>query len=254
MLHGMDDATRAMRILRQHVQTDALLGVEAVPVGTPPEVTLPKPDAKPQAAAARAPVVFDGDKAEALAAIDDNEVKACTQCVLCEGRTQTVFGDGNADADLMFIGEGPGQREDEQGIPFVGRAGELLAKMIAAMGFDRQDVYIANVVKCRPPNNRAPLPDEVAACSGYLHRQIAIIQPKVIVTLGGPATKLMLDTKQGITRIRGTWHQYTPPASIGGEPIPVMPTFHPAFLLRQYTTDNRKKVWSDLQDVMTKLG
>lgn len=188
-----------------------------------------------------------------LNAMDESEVKVCTKCVLCEGRNKTVFGDGHPDADLMFIGEGPGQREDEQGIPFVGRAGELLAKMIEAMGLSRQQVYIANVVKCRPPNNRTPSLDEVAACSDYLHRQIEIIAPRVIVTLGGPATKLVLDTKAGITSIRGQWHQYQPP-QVGSTPIPVMPSFHPAFLLRQYTTDNRKKVWSDLQQVMTKLG
>ena len=152
----------------------------------------------------------------------------------------------------MFIGEGPGQNEDEQGVPFVGRAGELLTKMIVAMGLSRQEVYIGNVVKCRPPNNRTPTPDEVAACSGYLQRQIAVIRPTVIVTLGAPATKLMLNTKEGITSIRGTWRQYASPDL--SEPIGVMPTFHPAYLLRSYTPDNRGKVWSDLQKVMAKLS
>ena len=238
------DDRRRRRVLRQHVQTDQLLGVDAVPAGAPVEL--------PDAAAPAAPADVDAaEKARALEAIDVQEVRHCTRCALCRNRTQTVFGDGSPDARLMFIGEGPGMNEDLQGKPFVGRAGELLDKMIVAMGLTRPGVYIANVVKCRPPNNRAPAPDEVAACSDYLQRQIAVIRPSVIVTLGGPATKLVLATNQGITAIRGTWHQYT---SLGlPAAIPVMPTFHPAYLLRAYTTDNRKKVWSDLQQAMSKL-
>lgn len=185
-------------------------------------------------------------KRDALDAMDRDEVSACTKCELCHGRTQTVFGDGAADAPIMFIGEGPGQSEDEQGKPFVGRAGALLDKMIQAIGYDRQQLYIANVVKCRPPNNRTPSAVEVQTCWDYLRRQIEIIRPQVIVTVGGPATKMILDTKIGITRLRGTWHTYT-----GVQPpIPVMPTFHPAFLLRAYTYDNRQKVWADLKQVV----
>ena len=237
------DPDRRRRVLRQHVQTDQLLGVDAVPAGQPAAARAVTPPPAATGAAA---------KAVALQDLDRNEVRNCTACGLCRGRTQTVFGDGSPDARLMFIGEGPGMNEDLQGKPFVGRAGDLLNKMIAAMGLSRQEVFIANVVKCRPPNNRAPAADEVAACSGYLQRQIAIILPVVIVTLGAPATKLVLDTKEGITAIRGTWHQY---AQLGlSEPIAVMPTFHPAYLLRAYTTDNRKKVWSDLQQVMAKLN
>ena len=189
------------------------------------------------------------EKTRLLQELDENEVRGCRKCELCQSRTQTVFGDGDPDADLLFIGEGPGQTEDEQGIPFVGRAGELLNKMIEAIGLDRKTVYIANVVKCRPPNNRTPLAPEVDACADYLRRQIAIIQPRVIVTVGGPATKLILASKLGITRLRGTWHAYTQvePA------IPVMPTFHPAYLLRAYTKENRAKVWSDLQAAQAKL-
>ena len=239
------DPDRRRRVLRQHVETDRLLGIDAVPAG---EVPVP-------ADTPRASTDNVGSEAEAKARLlqemDEDEVQNCTKCQLCNSRTQTVFGDGDPDARLLFIGERPGMNEDQQGKPFVGRAGELLNKMIVAMGLSRQEVYIANVVKCRPPNNRTPAPDEVAACSEYLRRQIAVILPTVIVTLGGPATKLMLDTKQGITAIRGTWHQYS---SLDiGEPIPVMPTFHPAYLLRSYTMDNRKKVWSDLQEVMAKL-
>jgi uracil-DNA glycosylase family 4 len=240
------DEQRRLRVLRQHVRTDQLLGVEAVALGQPPVLAVPR-------VSAAAPVVrMDaGAKSQALEHIDEHEVRRCTACVLSRSRTQTVFGDGSADARLMFIGEGPGMNEDIQGKPFVGPAGELLSKMIVAMGLSRPQVYIANVVKCRPPNNRTPAPDEVAACSDYLRRQIAIIMPSVIVTLGGPAAKLVIDIKSGITAIRGTWHQYVNPDL--PHPIPVMPTFHPAYLLRAYTTDNRKKVWSDLQQAMAKL-
>ncbi|MCE9590490.1 MAG: uracil-DNA glycosylase [Planctomycetes bacterium] len=182
--------------------------------------------------------------------MNESEVKPCKKCTLCAGRINTVFGEGDADAKLMFIGEGPGQNEDETGRPFVGRAGELLDKMIVAMGLTREQVYIANVVKCRPPNNRAPLPDEVEACWDYLRRQIETINPRVIVTLGGPATKRVLQTDKGITSIRGIWAE----CKAFNPPVPVMPTFHPAYLLRAYTMENRKKVWSDLQAAMKFIG
>lgn len=188
-----------------------------------------------------------------LDAIDRDEVRGCTKCELCRGRIQTVFGDGDPDAKLMFVGEGPGETEDRLGKPFVGKAGDLLEKMIIAMGLTREQVYIANVVKCRPPNNRTPTPPEVDACSDYLRRQIMTIQPKVIVTLGGPATKLLLQTSQGITAVRGTWHTLTGGLLGNLPPIPVMPTFHPAYVLRQYTKETRGKVWSDLQKVMEVL-
>lgn len=248
------DASQRNRILRQHVLTDRLLGVDAVPQGQaagPLSEPYHAPSTPPQSAGATVPMrkMNHKEKIRLLAEMDENEVRGCTKCDLCQSRTQTVFGDGHPDADLMFIGEGPGQNEDEQGIPFVGRAGELLNKMIQAMGHDRSTVYIANVVKCRPPNNRTPLAPEVQACWDYLRRQIAIIQPKVIITVGGPATKMVLDTKLGITRLRGTWHEY---AGLQ-PPIPVMPTFHPAYLLRAYTRENRAKVWSDLQAAQAKL-
>jgi DNA polymerase len=193
------------------------------------------------------------EKAEVLAAMEADEVRVCRKCPLCESRTNTVFGETNPDADVVFVGEGPGQDEDLSGRPFVGRAGQLLDKMIAAMGLSRRDVFICNVVKCRPPNNRTPSPEEVAACWGYLVRQLQVIAPKCIVTLGNPATKALLNTRTGITRMRGTW------VALGeiGEGLtgtPVMPTFHPAYVLRQYTPENRRKVWSDLQQVMDLLG
>jgi len=233
-----------MRILKQHVRTDRILGAVALPLGTQTQAVGLDPGCEPS------PKEMDREgKTKALREMDEGEVRGCKNCVLCESRGQTVFGEGDPDAKVMFIGEGPGQNEDEQGRPFVGRSGELLNKQIQAMGFERSQIYIANVVKCRPPNNRTPLAGEVDACWDYLRRQIEIIRPRVIITLGGPAAKLVLDTKEGITRIRGTWHEYA-----GVEPpVPVMPTFHPAYLLRAYTKENRAMVWSDLKAALTKL-
>jgi uracil-DNA glycosylase family 4 len=168
------------------------------------------------------------------------ELGECMRCGLCEGRTQIVFGDGNPHADLLFIGEGPGEQEDLRGLPFVGRAGELLTRMIEkGLGIPRSEVYICNIVKCRPPNNRTPLAGEVSACRAFLDGQIDAVRPRVIVTLGKPASSLLLGRDIAITRVRGTWHEY--------RGIPVMPTFHPAFVLRQYTEQNRRLVWEDLK-------
>jgi DNA polymerase len=170
----------------------------------------------------------------------------CQRCPLCEERKKIVFGDGNPEADLMFIGEGPGANEDEQGLPFVGRAGDLLTQMIEkGMGLPREEVYICNIVKCRPPGNRNPLPQEVAACRPFLDGQIDAVRPKVIVSLGKPATGLLLDREVAITRIRGTWHDY--------KGIALMPTLHPAFVLRQYTDENRRAVWQDLQAALARI-
>jgi DNA polymerase len=164
----------------------------------------------------------------------------CTRCRLSQGRTQIVFGDGNPDAELMFIGEGPGVEEDRRGLPFVGRAGELLTSMIEkGLGISRGEVYICNIVKCRPPENRTPLADEASACRPFLDGQIAAVRPRVIVALGKPAASQLLGRDVSITRIRGIWHEY--------RGIPLMPTFHPAFVLRQYTPENRRAVWSDLK-------
>jgi DNA polymerase len=167
----------------------------------------------------------------------------CTRCRLCEGRTQIVFGDGDPQAALMFIGEGPGETEDRRGLPFVGRAGELLTQMIEkGLGIPRAEVYICNIVKCRPPGNRTPLADEVAACRPFLDAQIDAVRPRVIVALGKPAASLLLGRDVAITKARGTWHAY--------RGIPVMPTFHPAFVLRQYTPENRRLVWNDLKSAL----
>jgi uracil-DNA glycosylase family 4 len=169
----------------------------------------------------------------------------CTKCKeLACTRKHVVFGVGNPRTDLMFIGEAPGANEDLQGEPFVGRAGELLTKMIGAMGFSRGEVYITNVIKCRPPENRTPEPDEVENCLPYLVRQIELIQPKVIVALGAVALRALLDVQLGITKMRGHWYNY--------RDIPIMPTFHPAYLLRNPAA--KRDVWQDLQAVLEKLG
>ena len=213
-------------------------------------------------AAARAPLTAgpdptptaggDGDPTAGLArATTLDEIRAvlgeCVRCRLHVGRDKLVFGVGDPNARLMFVGEGPGAEEDRKGEPFVGRAGQKLDEMIEkGVGLRRAEVYIANVVKCRPPENRTPQPDEVGTCSPFLIAQIEAIRPEVLVTLGSPATRLLLDTREGITRIRGTWREF--------RGIPVMPTFHPAYLLRQYTYENRKKVYADMVAVRERLG
>jgi DNA polymerase len=173
-----------------------------------------------------------------------DEIRTCTRCALHSARTQTVFARGNPTADLCFIGEGPGADEDEQGFPFVGKAGQLLDRMIAAMGFLRDDVYVCNIVKCRPPNNRKPEPAEMDACKPYLREQLELVAPKVIVALGATAVEGLLGVSGGITRMRGQWKLY--------RTIPVMPTFHPAYLLR--TPAAKREVWTDLQAVLKQLG
>jgi uracil-DNA glycosylase family 4 len=185
------------------------------------------------------------EKTARLIALDNNEVRCCTRCRLSQTRTHTVFGEGSPDAKIFFIGEGPGENEDLQGRPFVGRAGEQLNKWIAAMGLQREQVYIANIVKCRPPGNREPAPDEVATCTPYLQRQLEIIRPQVIVTLGRPAAQHMLQTKISMGKLRGQWHEW--------RGIKLMPTYHPAYVLRSYTYETRSAVWSDLQMVMKLL-
>jgi uracil-DNA glycosylase family 4 len=184
------------------------------------------------------------DREAALRAIRE-DIGDCTRCRLAkQGRTQIVFGVGNPHADLMFVGEAPGADEDAQGVPFVGRAGQLLTNMIAAMGLRREDVYIANIIKCRPPNNRQPERDECATCSPFLLRQIDVIQPKAIVALGAIAARTLLGINEPMTMLRGRWYDF--------RGVPLAVTYHPAFLLR----DPRQKAeaWKDLQMVMKHLG
>jgi DNA polymerase len=206
-------------------------------------VLIPPRSAEPFTAA---PLPIE-ERVRRLKLLDENEVRGCTRCRLWEGRTQTVFGEGDPRARIFFIGEGPGENEDLKGRPFVGRAGEMLDKWIAAMGLRREQVFIANIVKCRPPKNRCPMPDEVATCTPYLERQLEIVRPEVIVTLGLPALKYMMnDPKLTMNRSRGQWRQW--------RGVKLMPTFHPAYVLRLYTEETRSAVWSDLKTVMSELG
>ena len=176
-----------------------------------------------------------------------NYLGNCRRCPLHEGRTTVVFGEGNPRARLMFVGEGPGEKEDEAGQPFVGPSGQLLTKMIGAMGLSRDEVYITNVVKCRPPQNRNPAPLEIKECAPFLRKQIEVIEPEVIVTVGRFATNTLLDSDEALGKLRGRWHSY-----LG---VAVMPTYHPAYLLRnEGDRELRGKAWSDLQMVMEKLN
>ena len=172
----------------------------------------------------------------------------CRRCRLCEARSKIVFGSGNEQSPLVFVGEGPGADEDAQGLPFVGRAGQLLTQMIdntaskEGIPIQRKDVYICNVVKCRPPENRAPEPDEMQTCGQFLYRQLQVIQPKAIVALGSTAAKALLGTKVGVTRLRGNWQKWND--------IPLMVTFHPSYLLRPYNKDAKRNAWQDLKTVL----
>jgi len=213
----------------------------------------------PVAASLReAPTSFTGqqvqaarDKADLLGAIRER-VGVCTKCAhLACSRTQTVFGVGNPDADLMFIGEAPGADEDQQGEPFVGRAGQLLTRILKAMNFEREDVYIANILKCRPDmpagsfGNRPPTPTEMQTCRPYLLEQIDVIQPSVLVALGAVAVEGLLGTRAAMREMRGRWHTYNS--------IPLMITYHPAYLLRNQAPSEKRKVWEDMLQVMERL-
>ncbi len=190
------------------------------------------------------PMAFARSRVEALAAIRD-DLGDCTRCKLhALGRKQIVFGVGNANADLMFVGEAPGADEDIQGVPFVGRAGQLLTKMIEAMGFKRDEVYIANVLKCRPPGNRNPEPDEIEQCEPFLFRQLASVQPKVVIALGAFAARTLLKTDAPISRLRGRVHEY--------RGVKLIPTFHPSFLLR--SPGYKREAWDDLKLALAELG
>jgi DNA polymerase len=183
----------------------------------------------------------DGDTLERISA----DIGECRRCRLHEGRNRIVFGSGNHQSKLVFVGEGPGADEDAQGLPFVGRAGQLLTQMIEGTAkkegipLERKDVYICNIVKCRPPENRTPQPDEMEICGQFVFRQLAVIQPRAICALGSTAAKALLGTKEGVTRLRGKWHKW--------RDIPVMVTFHPSYLLRPYNQDAKREAWEDLK-------
>ena len=223
----------------------AAVGTKAPPARSEnsPRGNVSNPPAVPAAIAAT-PTAPEREAARVRLGVLAEEVKTCTKCALYADRTQTVFARGNPAAELCFIGEGPGADEDAEGFPFVGKAGQLLDRMIAAMGYERDDVYICNIVKCRPPNNRKPEPGEMSQCMPYLREQLDLVSPKVIVALGATAVEGLLGVGGGITRLRGQWKLY--------RTIPVMPTFHPAYLLR--TPEAKREVWADLQAVLKHLG
>jgi uracil-DNA glycosylase len=258
--------------VRAHLEYQRALGVKSVELPTggssPSKVrpavamregsAVPVPAASPRPAPERRPAITTASPGAAPSGSIEapssgplaletirEEIGDCTRCKLHQGRKNIVFGEGDPKAALVFVGEGPGFEEDQQGRPFVGPAGQLLTDIIVkGIKIRREDVYICNIVKCRPPENRNPELDEVEACMGFVKKQIAAIRPKVIVTLGNVPTQNLLGTKQGITRLRGTWQEYNG--------IPVMPTFHPSYLLR--SPGEKGKVWEDIKLVMAKLG
>jgi len=233
--------------LAAHAEWQGLSGTRGIPQG----LELPQRTAvETPVATAEAPVVTREDSADAIASAGDLEalraaIGECQRCRLAKGRTKLVFGVGNPKARLMFVGEGPGRDEDLKGEPFVGRAGMLLTDIIEkGMRLARNDVYICNVVKCRPPENRNPEPDEVETCSPFLLRQIALVGPEVIVALGKFAAQTLLQSNTPITKLRGQWFEY--------QGVPLMPTLHPAYLLRNPA--DKKLVWQDIKSVMARLG
>lgn len=250
------DRDRLNRVLAQHARTAAMLGADAVPCyrkGASSDGASAIEAVEPTRAQPVVPAA-PRDRAAAQRALDviraRYEADAPHQHFVT-AHTHIVFGEGDPCARLMFVGEGPGQEEDRTGRPFVGPAGQLLDKMIGAMRLRREEVYICNVLKTRPPNNATPTHEEARLCAPYLFDQIAAVQPEAIVTLGLPATHLLLDSTEAMGRLRGRWATFTDPE---GRLVPVMPTYHPAYLLRNYTAEARQKVWSDLQQVMDRLG
>ncbi|GAB5496503.1 MAG: hypothetical protein Phyf2KO_15830 [Phycisphaerales bacterium] len=230
------DVQHARRVVAQHAKTSSLFGVDFVPVRGSLD---PKPDAD------------TGGAVKALKALRARYEKEKPHEPFISSYKNIVWDDGDPCARLMFVGEAPGADEDEQGKPFVGRAGQLLNKMISAMGLSRESVYIANVLKVRPPGNATPTAEEIQASKPFLMEQIKIVRPEVIVGLGLPAAKCLLQTNEAMGKIRNRFHEIEIEPGIT---VPVMPTYHPAYLLRSYTPENRKKVWDDLQMVLEKLG
>ena len=248
---------RTLAAIRESLRDLAADGVDFLPRPASPRAparAAPTAPARPAATGFRprvAPLAAParvGDAASAKGALLEAvraEIGDCRRCALCEKRTQVVFGEGNPDARVVFVGEGPGEEEDKSGRPFVGRAGELLTKMIEAVGWRREDVYICNIVKCRPPGNRDPQPIEVVTCEPFLVKQLQAIAAAAIVTLGKPAISALMGRPLAITKIRGRWLEW--------QGIPVMPTYHPAYLLRNYTRETRQAVWDDLRAVRERV-
>jgi DNA polymerase len=235
----MKDTTNLHKVAGQHAEMEQFLTGGFTVKG-------PQTEQEPQVDAASL-----ADKKARLEAIAE-EVRACCKCDLGKSRTNAVPGEGSTDAQIVFVGEGPGADEDAQGQPFVGRAGKLLDKIITAMGLQRSDVYICNILKCRPPGNRDPKPDEIISCLPYLQQQLEIIEPEIIIALGAHAAKTLLDTNKPIGQLRGQFHEYY--GGIGKPMIKLMPTYHPAYLLRNYSKENRARVWEDMKTVLQELN
>ena len=236
------DRTRLLQELKNQLLFLKDAGYTEIPIESE---LLPKNISTPDYTKAK--IVENDEKMKTLNQVKD-ELGNCTRCKLSKGRQNIVFGSGNPKADLVFVGEGPGADEDEQGLPFVGRAGKKLTEIIEkGMNLNREkDTYICNIVKCRPPGNRDPEKEEIEACNPFLIQQLKAIQPKVVVALGKPAASTLLGRSVPITKERGTWHDY--------EGFKLMLTLHPAYLLRAYTVENRKAVHSDMKKVLKELG
>jgi uracil-DNA glycosylase len=253
----MSDQETLRRQVAGHLEALREAGVEWLPRAPALRVSTPAVPVGPMAPASTCAVVSaaptppssPGDlesRRQALKVLAD-EVKGCTLCPeLSSTRTQTVFADGQAGVELCFIGEAPGADEDVQGLPFVGAAGQLLNRIIVAMGFKREEVYICNILKCRPPGNRTPLPNEAANCRGFLERQLELVQPKFICTLGGCAAQNLLQTTAPMGKLRGKFHDY--------RGIPVICTYHPAYLLPHRSPEKKKDVWEDMKTLLKAMG
>jgi DNA polymerase len=241
-------------LLRQYLEFYRDLGVKELnrlpmrqPLHTPEMETESSNELKAVSVVSASPLPGLAPQGDTLLKIID-DIGECKRCRLHEGRQKIVFGSGNEQAKLVFVGEGPGADEDEQGLPFVGRAGQLLTQMIdntakkEGIPIRRSDVYICNVVKCRPPENRTPLPDEMEICGEFLFRQLMAIRPKAICALGSTAAKALLGGKDGVTRLRGKWHKW--------RDVPVMVTYHPSYLLRPYNQNAKREAWEDLKTVL----
>jgi len=227
--------------IRSAVVNETGAASDVVDVALPAVEQHPEADAIP---AGEKPADSDVDPSSKLKAFHTS-ISECTDCGLAEGRRMVVFGSGNAEADIMFVGEAPGAEEDREGVPFVGAAGQLLTKMIEAIGLTRDDVFIANVIKCRRPGNRDPQPEEIAACRPFLERQIEIVKPKFICTLGRFTAQLLLNSTESMGKLRGKVYAYEPSAESAGRPIKLIPTYHPSALLRNAKW--KRPAWEDLK-------
>jgi len=250
------DRERLLQTIIGQLESDQFLGGIWLPIGAiRPDISATKPQTEKDmitepVETKEEKIKIIKAKAKKLAEIAQT-VAQCKNCPLHQSRLHAVAGEGDPDARIVFVGEAPGQNEDEQGRPFVGRAGKLLTNIIEAMGLQRSEVFIGNILKCRPPNNRDPQADEIVACTGYLQEQLKVIQPEIIVALGAHAARTLLDTNKPIGQLRGLIHEYYPePLS---ESIKLIATYHPAYLLRNYSRESRSRVWEDMKKVLREL-